>query len=61
MAADVSRLTLFAAGTCQRRPSVGPAPLVLLWCWWSGYGRTPKLAPHISLSNTVPLEYVCSV
>jgi hypothetical protein len=25
------------------------------------YGRTPKLAPHIWLSKTVPLEYLDSV
>jgi hypothetical protein len=26
----------------------------------NGYRSTPKLAPHSSLSNTVPLEYFCS-
>lgn len=36
----------------------GPAPLAEPKC---GYGRTPKSAPHIWLSKTVPLEYFDSV
>jgi hypothetical protein len=52
VAADVSRLTPFAAGTCA--PALGEGRRQLVVQMGRDYRRTPKTAPHSWLAFTVP-------